>query len=533
MSDAEDPELQPSEESKWRLDDDVEDPQWEEYADDLRRQVAQPSADSPTFESPRSFEEIQFPKVDVPPRASEQVDAGREEENTANAVAPPPSAREREIPMRPESTKPELDGGSGAVFLLLGAGLLMLLVFVGGALFLVFGLSGGEVEAPEPGPISADVESPPPVPSPPPSQAETLPAVKEAVKASPLPSVAGMSAIELGIAYGTEKRRWLKSAVDQFAQTEAGGKIRVNLLPMGSLEGAHAILERDQRIHVWCPASSMYREAFLNEWQIQHNGDPIASEELLALTPMVFVMWNERYQAFTGKYSTLDFKTIADALNIPGGWQGIADQANWGLFKFGHTHPLESNSGLQALVLMAYDFHQIDRDLTPASIVSPEFQKWLGTLEKGVSGLSNSTGNMMKEMVLKGPSAFDVVLVYESVAIDFLKNAEGRWGRLQVVYPQRNMWNDNPFYVLKNDWVTDDHQRAAGIFLQFLMSAEIQKLALNHGFRPGNPEVPVRFEESPFLQYEKYGLQIDLPAVCESPSPEVINNLQQTWQRAR
>src|SRR5215471_14977561 len=54
--------------------------------------------------------------------------------------------------------------------------------------------------------------------------------------------------VEIGIAYGTEKQRWLEWAVSQFAKTSDGKRISVDLIPMGSLEGAHAILSGDQRI---------------------------------------------------------------------------------------------------------------------------------------------------------------------------------------------------------------------------------------------------------------------------------------------
>jgi hypothetical protein len=48
--------------------------------------------------------------------------------------------------------------------------------------------------------------------------------------------------VEFGIAYGTEKQRWLEWAVEQFKSTPQGKHIQVNLIPMGSLEGAHAAL---------------------------------------------------------------------------------------------------------------------------------------------------------------------------------------------------------------------------------------------------------------------------------------------------
>ncbi len=339
--------------------------------------------------------------------------------------------------------------------------------------------------------------------------------------------------VEIGIAYGTEKERWLRWAVEQFAKTDDGGRIKINLIPMGSLEGAQAILRGDQRIHVWSPASSLYKDVFLQDWQVQHGADkPIVREENLALTPMVLVMWAERHEAFAKKYGEVSFKTLSQALAESGGWQSIAGKAEWGLFKLGHTHPNESNSGLATLVLMAYDYHGKTRDLTLKDILDPGFQSWAQGFERGVSGLTNSTGNLMREMVLKGPSAFDAVVVYESVAIDYLKNAEGRWGELRVVYPKRNVWSENPYYVLNAPWSSGAQQQAAGKFLDFLSSEAIQKQSLVHGFRPGNPAVPVRFPGSPFEAYKRFGLSVDLGTMCDAPKAEVINNLLQWWQRS-
>jgi hypothetical protein len=336
--------------------------------------------------------------------------------------------------------------------------------------------------------------------------------------------------VEIGIAYGTEKRRWLEAAVEGFAGTPEGQHIQVNLIPMGSIEGAHAILQGDKRIHVWSPASSMYRESFVQDWQVSHTGEPIVKEELLALTPMVFVMWRERYEAFRTPQRELDFAALGDALHAEGGWSSLGGKPEWGLLKFGHTHPNESNSGLTTLVIMAYELHNKTSGLTVADVADKDFQAWLTKIESGVSGLSNSTGNLMKEMVLKGPSAYDAVFVYESVAIDFLENAEGRWGELHVVYPSHNLWCDNPYYILDCDWSTPEQQEAAEAFLDYLLSEPVQRLALKHGFRPGNPDVPVKFPDSPFVKYEQYGIR-DVNIVCEPPSPEVINNLQQLWQR--
>jgi ABC-type glycerol-3-phosphate transport system substrate-binding protein len=61
--------------------------------------------------------------------------------------------------------------------------------------------------------------------------------------------------------------------------------------------------------------------------------------------------------------------------------------------------------------------------------------------------------------------------------------------------------------IIDAPWSTPEQKKAAGLFVDFLLSEPIQKQSLDHGLRPGNPQVPVKFPESPLVQYEKYGLQ--------------------------
>ena len=339
--------------------------------------------------------------------------------------------------------------------------------------------------------------------------------------------------VKIGIAYGTEKRTWLTWAVEQFEQTKEGKEIEVKLIPLGSIEAAHAIVKGDTNINVWSPASSLYRYQLADDWKMKNSTEVIAKEEPLALTPMVFVFWDERYEQFAAKYKDASFRTISKALAEPGGWGAIAKREDWGLFKFGHTHPNQSNSGLMTLVLQAQDYHNKSTPLTVGDVTGAEFQTWAAGLWRGASGLSNSTGNMIREMVQRGPSTYDALFVYESTAIDFLKSAEGRWGKLRVVYPTRNVWNDNPYYVLNVPWSTPQQRKASERFLAFLLSDTVQRQALVHGFRPANVTVPINEPTSPFMVYAPYGLKIEMATVCDPPPPEVISNLLLSWQRVR
>ncbi len=275
------------------------------------------------------------------------------------------------------------------------------------------------------------------------------------------------------------------------SHAQAGRGITVNLLGMGSMEGAAAVLEGEgtNPIHVWSPASSAYRDHFERQWRAKYsNQSPILKSENLALTPMVFVMWETRRKAFLKKYAKISFQTISDAMREPGGWGGIAGEAEWGRFKFAHTHPGRSNSGLLTLVLLAYQFSHKEHSLSGPDVEQPAFQAWLERFERGVArpggSLNHSTGTLMREMVLRGPSQYDCLLIYENLAIDYLGAAKDRWGELHVDYPEPNIWNEHPYYILDVPW-SDARQRAAAAgFLKFLMSEPIQKRAARAWF-PG------------------------------------------------
>jgi hypothetical protein len=362
---------------------------------------------------------------------------------------------------------------------------------------------------------------------------------------SPSAGVLPTEPVLLNIAYGTEKKKWLEAALEAYLKTPAGQGVRINLIGMGSVEGANAVLDGPKPteaphlpIHVWSPASSVYRDVLVTEWKVKHGGSPILAEEKLALTPMVFVMWKPRYQAFLKQYGAVSFRTLGDAMKEPEGWGKIARQPDWGLFKFGHTDPNRSNSGLQALVLMAYEFTGKQRALTVGDIAEQRFQDWLRSFERAItrhgSSLTHSTGTLMEEMVLRGPSQYDCLLVYENLAIEYMDAAIQRWGsdgELYVAYPKPNVWNEHPYYILDVPWSDDQQRKAAAEFQKFLMSESIQRRALENGFRPGNPTVAVNSAESPLVRSQKNGLKINLPIISEPPSADVTRNMLGAFRR--
>lgn len=336
--------------------------------------------------------------------------------------------------------------------------------------------------------------------------------------------------IEIGIAYGTEKRKWLEWAVQEFSHTKVGRHVKVKLIPMGSVEGGRAVLNGDQRIHVWAPASSLIEGLLSGPWEREHGKSPIVSDAPLALTPMVVVMWKDRYEPFAAKYHDVNFKTIGEALNETTGWAAIAGKPEWGPFTFGHTVPTQSNSGLMSLVLMAYDYWDEQRRLKPKQVMDAGFLEWLESVEEYMDVEERSTGILMTRMLRFGPSELNGVMVYENLALSNLKTAEGRWGKLKVIYPTRSVWNDNPFYILDVPWSDHEHQQAAAAFQNFLLSPKAQRVARDkYLFRPASIDVPIVEPGSPFAKLKDI-VKIDVTTI-RRPKGKVLEQLIQVWKR--
>ena len=347
---------------------------------------------------------------------------------------------------------------------------------------------------------------------------------------NPPPTVPA-AVVEVGIACGHEKEEWMRWAIEQFAATPKGRGINLSLLMMGPQESQRAILQENKRINVYAPASSLYKESFVHEWRAVHPDEsPIMREESLALTPLAFLMFDEHYQVFIKKYKALNFATLNQALQAKSGWGEIADKPEWGRFSFAMSNPTEYNNGLSALLLMACDFNHKDHGLLLRDVTNESFLSWSKVFSSAFEHRGPPAA-LIKEMVLKGPSAYDGVFTYESAIIDNLKNAEGRWGGMRVVYPEMNIWNDNPYYILNVPWSTPEQRKASREFLGFLLSEPIQKELLKYGFRPGNPKVGILGADSPFERYKNLGLKIEIPITVEMPKKEVLESLYGTAEK--
>ncbi|MCG8349313.1 MAG: substrate-binding domain-containing protein [Chloroflexales bacterium] len=342
----------------------------------------------------------------------------------------------------------------------------------------------------------------------------------------------------VSIAYGTEKREWFEEAKRRFEATSprVGGRpIEVQLQGVGSREIVFEIVQEQRQPTVVSPASSIQIELLHHEWQKRKGTSILLSGDdaprPLVLTPLVMVVWEERANILWPNGPRNFWDDLHSALRNARGWEGLGGDVRWGPVKFGHTSPETSNSGMQTLVLMAYGYYDKSRDLTIQEVNDARFLEWLQQIEQAVAAPAPSTGVFMENFVRQGPGGYDFVMIYENLAIQNADAASRLWGPIRVYYPPATIISDHPYAILNAPWVSSEQRAAAARFRDFLLSREIQELALQSGFRPVDPEVSIQTNDpnNPFNRYAASGITPDITQQVVVPPAEVLNELIDVW----
>lgn len=354
-------------------------------------------------------------------------------------------------------------------------------------------------------------------------------------RASGQPDRASDPPVELTFVYSTEKKDWIEAAVAEFAKVEPS--IKVTLVGKGSLEASAAILDGSLKPALFSPADSLIANLLADDWATK-TGKPLfaADPQPLLLSPLVFVVWQDRAQVLTAKSEgVLTWKAIREAVMSPKGWPAVGGKPAWGFVKLGQTDPSRSNSGLQALLSMSLEYYGKTNGLTVEELLDEKYQQWVKDIERSVARFEASTGTFMTDMIRFGPSKYDIAVVYESLAVSQLENEQGRWGNLHLYYPPVTLWSDHPIMLLETDALTPAQRAAGQKLIDYLRSVPVQSTALRFGFRPADPSVPMKATEgagpNPFAKLSQYGLSLELPAAATAPDGAVVRNLLTMWSR--
>jgi len=342
-------------------------------------------------------------------------------------------------------------------------------------------------------------------------------------------NVVPRGALELVFPYGSEKEKWINDVTSAFnrsgAKTPSGKAIFVRALPMGSGETIDNVLSGRLRAHIASPASAAFIKLGNAESRAKTGQDLIASTDNLVLSPVVIAMWKPMAEAIGWGSKPLGWSDILTLARDPKGWSSHG-YPQWGKFKFGHTHPEFSNSGLISLFAEAYAASGKTAGLSLKDLEKPQTKQFLSGVEQSVVHYGSSTGFFGRKMFSNGPEYLSAAVLYESMVVESRSQTDLSMPVVAIYPKEGTFWSDHPIGVVEREWVTPEHRDAAKIYIQYLLARQQQEKALQYGFRPAAVDVPLAAPLD-----AAHGVDPKEPkTTLEVPSVEVINGLLQLWK---
>ncbi len=299
------------------------------------------------------------------------------------------------------------------------------------------------------------------------------------------------NALEVVFAYGSEKKLWIDEATAQFNQsgmkTASGKLIQVDARAMGSGELTEEVQAGRLQAHVISPASKAFITLGNARARASTGQDLVGPTQDLVLSPVVIAMWKPMAEKLGWPEKAIGWSDILELAKDERGWAKY-DAPQWGTFKFGHTHPQYSNSGLISVIAETYAATGKVAGLKLEDVNAPETKKYVEEIERTVVHYGESTGFFGRKMFENGPQYLSAAVLYENMVIESYE--PGKYTLpfpVVAVYPKEGtFWSDHPAGVVQREWVSDEHKEGAKKYIDFLMERPRQERALAMGFRPGD-----------------------------------------------
>jgi hypothetical protein len=233
----------------------------------------------------------------------------------------------------------------------------------------------------------------------------------------------------------------------------------------------------------------------------------------------VWGIYQSRADVLDKQFGQVTWQTIHDAATAKGGWPELGGDPAWGFFKLVVPNPRKNVGGLAAMIAAAGEYY--DRtNVSTADVTEPAFQKWLGELMGSITDVSGGSAYTAEDFALFGYSVGDGGQLLESDLLTNMVGIKTRWGEpLAIRYPKYVTWFDFPFSIWMGPETTAPEKNAALQFEQFLLTPEIQKLAVNQGLRPVTSGVSVTEGDTLFTQWKDQGVEAVVPRTTRMASP--------------
>jgi hypothetical protein len=239
----------------------------------------------------------------------------------------------------------------------------------------------------------------------------------------------------------------------------------------------------------------------------------------VAISLFVWGIYQSRADVLQKKFGDINWQSIHDAATAAGGWPELGGDPGWGLFKLVVPNPRRSVGGLAAMVAAAGEYY--DRtNITTEDVMNPQFQQWLKELMGSLTDLTGASAYTAEDFALFGYSAGDGGQLLESDLLNSMEGIRTRWSDpLEIRYPKYVTWFDFPYTTWVGPETTAAEKNAALQFQQFLLTPDMQKLAVQEGLRPVTNDVNVTEGDTLFSKWSGQGVEAVVPRTTRMASP--------------
>ncbi len=326
--------------------------------------------------------------------------------------------------------------------------------------------------------------------------------------------------IHVTIIYSSEKASWMTVAYNDFlgewARDHPNEKITIEMHPYGSSDSIISILNGEIHPTIWSPASSIWMPFLNTKWTDYTGGDELVKiDEAVRIiySPIVIATWESFNQ-------THEIKSLADVKRL-----NLDPSVS---VRMAHTDPRLSNSGFMTTIMaLAAASGTPSENLTMDDLLNVDVQQWIKEFESSAVLYGKSTGFLSRYMKDGGPNSLNIAFLYENLVSDISNSATG--GKIIAIYPEEGtLYSDHPFCVLNADWVSPKQREVAQAFLEFLNERETVISAMQYGFRPIDPTIPL---DPSIFNYETNGirLNISVPEIYTPTSGNVLLKIPDLW----
>jgi Ca-activated chloride channel family protein len=303
--------------------------------------------------------------------------------------------------------------------------------------------------------------------------------------------------VEISFNSANTKEDWVNAVTETFNAQQfktADGRPIVVSVEHGNSGGSQQdILDGKLRPTMWSPGDQSWIDGANQVWR-ELNGKPLIPEACppSVYAPIGFAMWRPMAEALGWPDEPISWETIVTLAADPEGW-GRYGHPEWGQFKFGHTHPDFSNSGLLIMTALAYDALGQTADLTFEAVKSEPVVEAMRNVERHTYHYGRQSRNLAELMVQRGPAYLQAINTTEAEVLRTNReHADTMQFPLAFIFPAKGtFWTEQPLCILDGDWVSEEQKEAARIYRDYLTAPQQQALAVNYGLRPVDPTIPL------------------------------------------